>query len=347
MQASRASRAAILAIAPLLLAGLASLLGGGPAGAAPEGSPWGRNYFPNVPLVTQDGEVVRFYDDVIANKVVAINFIFTSCSEVCPAETARMRQVYKLLGDRMGRDVFFTSISIDPDHDTPEVLKAYREKFHIGAGWTFLTGKKEDVTLIRRKLGLRVDDAAPGGKRNDHATSIVVGNESTAQWIRRSPFDNPRVLASLIGDRLHNWKYGNTIPGLASYAQAPRIESMERGEVLFRTRCSSCHTLGAGEAEDAVGPDLLGVVDARGREWVGAWLTDPDRLIDAKDPVALALVEKYRGLRMPDLSLGEAEVASLVEFLESETQRTLEARAAEEAAAAKAVAADPHAHHHP
>jgi protein SCO1/2 len=342
MRASGAVRRAATTAALLLLALLAPGLPGGPARAAPEAPRWGRDYFPNVPLVTQDGKVVHFYDDLIQGKVVAINFIFTSCSETCPAETARLRQVYKLLGDRVGRDVFLYSISIDPEHDTPEVLKAYREKFRIGPGWTFLTGKQEDVTLLRRKLGLRTDDVTDGNR--DHATSFVVGNEATGQWIKRSPFDNPRILAGLLGERLHNWKTGPGGAAQASYAEATLIEKFSRGEYLFRTRCSSCHTLGASAAADPVGPDLLGVVDKRSPEWLARWLKAPDAMIAERDPVALELLAQYRDLRMPNLSLNDVDVASLIEFMESESLRAVEAR--EREAAAGAATADPHAHHH-
>ncbi len=110
-------------------------LGGSPAWAAPKGSPWGENYFPNVELVNQDGKTVRFYDDLIKDKVVVINFIYTHCGDTCPLETASLRQVYKLLADRMGKDIFFYSISIDPEHDTPKVLKEYAESFKIGSGF--------------------------------------------------------------------------------------------------------------------------------------------------------------------------------------------------------------------
>ena len=95
-----------------------------------------------MPLVTQDGKKVRFFDDLIKGKVVAINFIFTGCSAACSMETARLRDVQDLLGDRMGKDVFFYSISIDPDNDTPEALKHYADKFKVGPGWTFLTGQE-------------------------------------------------------------------------------------------------------------------------------------------------------------------------------------------------------------
>src|SRR4051794_15714299 len=78
------------------------------------------NYFPNTELITQDGKKVHFYDDLIKDKVVAITMIYTQCKYNCPLETARMRQVQKELGDHAGKDVFFVSISIDPEHDTPE-----------------------------------------------------------------------------------------------------------------------------------------------------------------------------------------------------------------------------------
>src|SRR5207244_9429441 len=102
------------------------------AAAGGQNSRWGASYFPNVTLTTQDGASVRFYDDLVKGKIVAINLIYTSCTYACPLETARLAQVQKLLGDRMGRDVFFYSITIDPDHDTPAVLKAYAEQFHAG-----------------------------------------------------------------------------------------------------------------------------------------------------------------------------------------------------------------------
>src|SRR5688572_13588667 len=112
--------------AAALVAGAAALL---VAGGVPAANPWGADYFPNVPLTTQDGKTVRFYDDLLKGKKVAINVIFTSCTDVCPLETANLAQLTKQLGDRVGRDVYFYSISIDPKRDTPEVLKAYAEKF--------------------------------------------------------------------------------------------------------------------------------------------------------------------------------------------------------------------------
>src|SRR5215467_13370433 len=80
---------------------------------------WGPDYFPNVPLTTQDGDTVRFYDDLLKGKAVAINLMYTSCKDECPLETARLVQLQRVLGDRVGKDLFLYSISIDPRHDTP------------------------------------------------------------------------------------------------------------------------------------------------------------------------------------------------------------------------------------
>ena len=115
---------------------------------------WGANYFPNVELTTQDGKKVKFYDDLIRGKIMVIDLIYTHCVDSCPLETARLVQVQKILGDRVGKEIFFYSITIDPKRDTPEVLKAYAEKYHVGLGWTFLTGKKQDIDLISKKIGL-------------------------------------------------------------------------------------------------------------------------------------------------------------------------------------------------
>ena len=110
--------------------------------------------FPNVKLKTQDGKVVRFYEDLIKDKIVIIDFMYSQCKGTCETGTANLVQVQKALGDRLGREVFIYSITLDPEHDTSDVLKAYAEKHGAKPGWTFLTGNAEDITALRNKLGL-------------------------------------------------------------------------------------------------------------------------------------------------------------------------------------------------
>ena len=111
-----------------LLGGVGPAQASGDPGDAPVervATPWGAEYFPNVPLITHEGRTVRFFDDLIRDKVVVISFIYTHCPDACPLETAKLAEVASLLGERIGKDVFFYSISIDPKRDTPEVLREY------------------------------------------------------------------------------------------------------------------------------------------------------------------------------------------------------------------------------
>ena len=294
-----------------------------PKVATNSGSPWGADYFPNIPLVTQDGETVHFFDDLIKDKVVMINLIYTTCRDTCPLETARLKVVQKILGDRVGKDIFLYSISIDPKHDTPEVLKAYAEKFRIGPGWLFLTGKEDDIVLLRKKLGVYREDEDRNANFDDHDISLVIGNQKTGQWIKSSPFDNPHMLAEKVGSWLHNWKMPTK--NERNYADAPKLRDLSRGESLFRTRCVACHTIGGGDLsqseEGDVGPDLLGVVQKRDRGWLERFLAEPDKMIEEKDPLALSLLEEYNNLPMPNLRLGDIEIEALLKFIEEETSR--------------------------
>lgn len=281
--------------------------------AAPSTSPWGKDYFPNIELTDQDGKKVHFYDDLIKDKVVAINFIFTHCSDSCPAETASLKQVYKLLGDRVGKDIFFYSISIDPKHDTPKVLKEYAKKFNINtnAGWTFLTGSKKDVTLLRTALGLY----RTGDTLGDHMASFMVGNESTGQWAKRSPFDEPKVLARQLGNVFSRYgTYKN--PDLVSYDQATKIDKMGKGEETFRYRCASCHNL---SNENGIGPGLQNVTQIRDRSWLTKWIKTPDKLLADKDPIAVDLYNKYNQVIMPNLRLTDVEVEDVLNYLVKHT----------------------------
>jgi len=289
--------------------GLTALLAGVAGPPAMAAGRWGADYFPNVPLTTQDGKVVRFYDDLLKGKAVAINLVYTHCSASCPLETAKLRQVQRLLGDRVGRDVFFYSISIDPRRDTPEVLKAYAEKFHVGPGWLFLTGKEEDIKLLSARLGLSsVTDAA---NRDGHLPSLMLGNEPTGQWMRNSAVDNPRFLATIIGSFL-GWK--DEKPN-RSYAELQDIPQCDKGEYLFRARCAACHTVGRG---DGIGPDLAGVTTRRDHCWVARYVAEPDRVLAEGDPIAAELFARYKNVRMPNLRLGQEEVAVLLSYIEKQ-----------------------------
>jgi protein SCO1/2 len=283
-------------------------------GAAPvtaQNAQWGANYFPNVTLTTQHGDKVRFYDDLIKGKIVAVNLIYTTCKYACPLETARLAQVYRLLGSRMGRDVFFYSITIDPDHDTPAILKDYADKYDAGPGWLFLTGRPEDIDLISRKIGLysKPNPSDPDG----HTPHLLVGNEVTGQWLRHSGVDDPRFLATTIDSWLNSWQ--TAAKPTRSYADAPAI-AFATGEYTFQKHCSACHSIGGG---DRIGPDLNAVVSRRDRGWLMRFIADPEAMRAHGDATAKALAATFKPAVMPSLGLPTADVAEVIEYIEKAT----------------------------
>ena len=283
------------------------------------GSRWGAEYFPNTELITHDGETVRFFDDLIKDKIVVINFIYTSCPDVCPLETAQLTRVQDILGDRLGNDVFFYSISIDPDVDTPEVLSDYRDRFR--ASWTFLTGDEEEIVELRRKLGLYVEEIQDG--TNNHNVNMIIGNQATGRWMKRSPFENPHVLADQIGNWLTGW---SAPPRGDDYANAPELRNIPTGERLFRTRCATCHTITGVEGKDALGPDLLGVTKRRDMNWLVEWVRAPDKMLRKKDPIAMSLVAQYDYRPMPNMRLNQQEVLDIIVYIENESQWVINSR---------------------
>jgi len=285
---------------------------------------WGANYFPNVPLTTQDGKTVHFYDDLIKGKIVVLDMIYTHCVDACPLETARLVQVQKMLGDKVGKDIFFYSITIDPKRDTPKVLKQYAENYHVGPGWTFLTGKQEDIELIGKKLGL-YSDPDPNN-RDGHAPAILIGNEPIGQWIRNSATDNPRFISIMVEDWMKSWR-GKKAEPLKSYADVPGVPQKD-GRYLFARHCAACHTIGHG---DKIGPDLLGVINVRDRAWLARQIAMPEKMLEENDPIATALFKKYKEIQMPNLRLDQDEVSQIIDFLKKDVDGTGKADAAKPA----------------
>jgi protein SCO1 len=154
--------------------------------------------FSNIPLLTHNGEVVRFYDDLIKNKTVMINFMYARCGDICPGMTANLKLVQKELGERVGKDIFMYSISLEPEHDTQQVLKAYAELFHVNAGWTFLTGKKEDVEVLRKQLGFSFSDPALDKDKTQHIGVVKFGIESLERWGMSPAMGDPKYIAEYL-----------------------------------------------------------------------------------------------------------------------------------------------------
>lgn len=153
-----------------------------PRKVIPEAGGHGPKYFPNVALRTHEGKEVRFYDDLIKGKSVVINFMYARCEGICPGTTANLRKLQQRLGDRVGRDIHMYSITLRPNEDSPEDLNAYTKAHGIGPGWTFLTGKPDDVEALRRALGFTDPDPKVDADSSSHIGMVLYGNEAKQQW---------------------------------------------------------------------------------------------------------------------------------------------------------------------
>src|SRR5215207_2527235 len=138
--------------------------------------------FPNVVLTTHGGKKVRFYDDLLKDKIVLINFMYVKCEGICPGTTANLAKVQRLLGDRVGKDIFMYSITLKPEEDTPEKLAAYAKAYKTKPGWLFLTGDPKDVELLRQKLGFIDRDPARDAVKSNHIGMLRWGNEPHTLW---------------------------------------------------------------------------------------------------------------------------------------------------------------------
>src|SRR5215471_5866429 len=272
-------RIGMLAMA-LLVAGAAAAADAGHA----QDRQWGEGYIPNLPVVTQDGKTVRFYDDLLKGKIVIISFIYTRCTDICPLTTARLAQLEEKLGDVVGRDIFMLSMSVDPENDTPQRLKEYSQAFQTGPGWTFVTGKLDEIRAINFKFGERSQ------KLNEHRNEIILGNDMTGEWQRDSAFGDLNRLVMTVRALDQKWRDQVRTPEPNAASDRGLAMGDQPGQALFKKICAPCHTIGVG---DRVGPDLRGVTDRRERAWLSAYIQSPARMRATRDPVALALAEKY------------------------------------------------------
>jgi len=320
----------LLATATAAVIAAALLLPGSSLG---QNRPWGEGYIPNLPVTTQDGKTVRFYDDLVKGKIVVISFIYTSCTDICPITTARLTQLEDKLGDVVGRDVFLLSMTVDPERDTPQRLKDYAEAFHTGPGWSFVTGKPEDVRMINFKFGER------SKLLSEHRNEIVLGNDLTGYWQRDSVFGDIDRLVMTVRSLDPKWTDQVRAPAPSTASNTGLAVSPQPGQALFKKVCAPCHTVGAG---DRVGPDLRGVTARRERSWLSSYIQSPTRMRAQHDPDALALAEKYPAVRMPVLGVSANDAGDLIAYLDAEEARLNATRDA----SAQQTPHDHHHHHH-
>jgi protein SCO1 len=160
----------------------------------------GHKYFTDVELIDQNGKKVRFYSDLLQGKIVIINSFFATCQGSCLPLNRNLEKVQEALGERLGKDVYILSISVDPTVDTPTNLNAYAKKLHARPGWFFLTGAKENVDFALQKIGQFVPD------KQDHLNIFIIGNERTGLWKKAFGLAKSeelvKVVESVINDQL-------------------------------------------------------------------------------------------------------------------------------------------------
>lgn len=168
----------IFCIALLVLASSKGAAQSCHAPASQAKKPENKMVIPDVAVLDQEGNKLHFYTDLIKGKTVAINFIFTNCTTICPPLAATFARLQKEMGDKVGKEVHLISISVDPVTDTPERLKAWGARFKAGPGWTFVTGEKQEMDKLLNALGAAVS------KREDHTPALIIGDDSKGVWTR-------------------------------------------------------------------------------------------------------------------------------------------------------------------
>lgn len=161
--------------------------------SASQGDEKARTYFTDTVLLSHTGEEMRFYSDLLEGRTVVISFMFTSCADACPLINASLQRVQERLKDRIGKDIYILSITVDPDVDSVRVMSDYRKKYKAMEGWLFLTGTAKNLDIVGQKMGQVYDKEA-------HLTALLVGNTKTARW-RKIPANlSDAIIASQIKD---------------------------------------------------------------------------------------------------------------------------------------------------
>lgn len=151
-----------------------------------------RAYFTDLPVITHEGRELRFYSDLLKDKVVLINLFFGKCENSCPMVHTKLSKLQTLLKDYMGKSIFFVSITIDPEPDTPEALAQYAKNFKPGEGWSFVTGNPEHIKTITSKLG------QVHNNKEAHAPFLMVGDVKRARWKKVMPNIPDKELADFL-----------------------------------------------------------------------------------------------------------------------------------------------------
>lgn len=212
---SRRKFVSLAAAAPLAAVPLAAAIPAGTAFGATPAAPSAltlserarqriqQQHLPNLPLISHEGKHVLFYDDLIKNKSVTLNFFFANCDEICPLVTANLARVQNLLGSQVGRDIHMYSFTLKPEEDTVQVIREYRKKYGARPGWTFFTGKPQDIETLRRAIGFSYPDPAIDKDKTQHIGNVRYGNEPLMYWSACPGMAHPKFVAESLEWMIH------------------------------------------------------------------------------------------------------------------------------------------------
>ena len=176
-------------------AALGALLLALPAGSTRAGPPAAASVtLEDLDLVDQDGATHRFRSDVVGDRILVMDFVFTTCTTICPLLSSKMAALQERLGDRLGREVQLVSITVDPVRDTPQRLSAYARKWKARPGWTLLTGPKQDVDAVLKGLGAYTPEFSA------HPPMFLVGDGRAERWVRLNGFPAVEQLLKQVDD---------------------------------------------------------------------------------------------------------------------------------------------------
>jgi protein SCO1/2 len=192
-----------------------------------------RLQIPDVELINQDGQQVRFASDVIKDRVAVIDTVFTTCTTICPVMGSNYARLAKTLKDRLGRNVIMVSVSVDPLNDTPSQLKAWSAKFYTGPGWILLTGSKPQIDLLLKSLGLFTPE------RQDHQSTVLIGSKATG-WMRASALASAdkwlKIIDSLGSTKSEATKPDTPVMAASVNPREQRLDLVPEGNGLKESR---------------------------------------------------------------------------------------------------------------
>ncbi|HEX7333960.1 MAG TPA: SCO family protein [Pyrinomonadaceae bacterium] len=141
-----------------------------------------QRYFPNLELTTHEGNKVKFYDDLVKDKIVIFNMFYAKCEGICSPVTRNLVRLQNILGSRVGKEIFMYSFTLKPKEDTVKAMAHYAHMHKVKPGWFFLTGSPADMETLRRKLGFVDPDPEVDKDLSNHIGVIKYGNEPLERW---------------------------------------------------------------------------------------------------------------------------------------------------------------------